>query len=116
MWEKEEKTRRRVRVEEFQEEILDEINVGLLWWKFDPSGERRSGGKYHGRIRFDKLVLSQSEGAHLGELVNLSITRASPMSLPGGLTFICIPEKTTGGQQNQSVYTVHQACEAVRMS
>ena len=39
------------------------------------------------RIRFDKLVLSQSEGAHLGEFVNLSITPASPMSLPGGLTY-----------------------------
>jgi len=45
MWEKEEKTRRRVRVEEFQEEILDEINAGPLWWKFNPSGERCRGGK-----------------------------------------------------------------------
>ena len=48
MWKKEEKTRRRVMVEEFQEEMLDEINAGLLWWKFNPSRERCRAGSSTG--------------------------------------------------------------------
>jgi len=35
-------------VEEFQEEMLDESNAGLLWWKFNPSRERCRGGSSTG--------------------------------------------------------------------
>jgi tRNA-2-methylthio-N6-dimethylallyladenosine synthase len=48
--------------------------------------EGRRDGKWHGRTRSDKLVFFQSEDEHLGELVNLNITRSSPWSLQGELT------------------------------
>ena len=83
---KDEKARRRVRLEELQEGILTEINSSLVGQKVDILVEGRRDGKWHGRTRSDKLVFFRSEDEHLGELVNLNITRSSPWSLQGELT------------------------------
>ena len=83
---KDEKARRRVRLEELQEGILTEINSALVGQKVDILVEGRRDGKWHGRTRSDKLVFFQSEDEHLGELVNLNIMRSSPWSLQGELT------------------------------
>ena len=83
---KDEKARRRVRLEELQEGILTEINSALVGQKVDILVEGRRDGKWHGRTRSDKLVFFRSEDEHLGELVNLNITRSSPWSLQGELT------------------------------
>ena len=82
---KAEKARRRERIEEIQENILTGINAALVGQKVDILAEGRRDGKWHGRTRSDKLVFFQSEGEHLGELVNLDIVRASPWSLQGEL-------------------------------
>ena len=82
---KDEKARRRVKLEELQENILTEINAALVGQEVDILVEGCRDGKWHGRTRSDKLVFFQSEEEQLGELVNLNITRASPWSLQGEL-------------------------------
>ena len=82
---KEEKTRRRVQLEELQQGILTEINSALLGQEVDILVEGRRDGKWHGRTRTDKLVFFQSEDEYLGQLVNLNITKTGPWSLQGEL-------------------------------
>jgi tRNA-2-methylthio-N6-dimethylallyladenosine synthase len=82
---KAEKTRRRVKLEGLQEGILTEINAALVGQEVDILVEGRRDGKWHGRTRTDKLVFFQSEEEHLGQLVDLNITRAGPWSLQGEL-------------------------------
>jgi len=82
---KEEKTRRRVQLEDLQEGILTEINSALLGQEVDILVEGRRDGKWHGRTRTDKLVFFQSEDEYLGQLVNLNITQTGPWSLQGEL-------------------------------
>ena len=82
---KEEKTRRRVQLEDLQQGILTEINSALLGQEVDILVEGRRDGKWHGRTRTDKLVFFQSEDEYLGQLVNLSITKTGPWSLQGEL-------------------------------
>ena len=82
---KEEKTRRRVQLEDLQQGILTEINSALLGQEVDILVEGRRDGKWHGRTRTDKLVFFQSEDEYLGQLVNLNITKTGPWSLQGKL-------------------------------
>ena len=82
---KEEKTRRRVQLEDLQQGILTEINSALLGQEVDILVEGRRDGKWHGRTRTDKLVFFQSEDEYLGQLVNLNITKTGPWSLQGEL-------------------------------
>ena len=82
---KEEKTRRRVQLEDLQQSILTEINSALLGQEVDILVEGRRDGKWHGRTRTDKLVFFQSEDEYLGQLVNLNITKTGPWSLQGEL-------------------------------
>jgi len=82
---KEEKTRRRVQLEDLQQGILTEINSALLGQEVDILVEGRRNGKWHGRTRTDKLVFFQSEDEYLGQLVNLNITKTGPWSLQGEL-------------------------------
>ena len=82
---KEEKTRRRVQLEDLQQGILTEINSALLGQEVDILVEGRRDGKWHGRTRTDKLVFFRSEDEYLGQLVNLNITKTGPWSLQGEL-------------------------------
>ena len=82
---KEEKTRRRVQLEDLHQGILTEINSALLGQEVDILVEGRRDGKWHGRTRTDKLVFFQSEDEYLGQLVNLNITKTGPWSLQGEL-------------------------------
>ena len=82
---KEEKTRRRVQLEDLQQGILTEINSALLGQEVEILVEGRRDGKWHGRTRTDKLVFFQSEDEYLGQLVNLNITKTGPWSLQGEL-------------------------------
>ena len=68
-----------------QEGILQEINSALVGQNAEVLVEARHKGKWQGRTRTDKLVFFQDDGQHLGNLVNLNITRASPWSLQGNL-------------------------------
>jgi tRNA-2-methylthio-N6-dimethylallyladenosine synthase len=81
----EEQVRRRERLEQLQEGILRDINSALLGKKVEILVESRYKGKWQGRTRSDKLVFFQSNGDHLGQLVNLNITQAGPWSLQGAL-------------------------------
>ena len=82
---KEEKTRRRVQLEDLQQGILTEINSALLGQEVDILVEGRRDGKWYGRTRTDKLVFFQSVDEYLGQLVNLNITKTGPWSLQGEL-------------------------------
>ena len=81
----EEKTRRRRRVDQVQESILEEINSALVGREEEVLVEGRHKGKWQGRTRSNKLVFFQDEGDHLGRLENVKITRATPWSLQGTL-------------------------------
>jgi tRNA-2-methylthio-N6-dimethylallyladenosine synthase len=83
----EEKARRRRRVDQVQESILEEINSELVGREEEVLVESRHKGKWHGRTRSNKLVFFQDEGDHLGRLVDVKITRATPWSLQG--TLVC---------------------------
>ena len=82
---KEEKTRRRVQLEDLQESILTGINSALLGQEVDILVDGRRDGKWQGRTRTDKLVFFQSEDEYLGQLVDLNITQTGPWSLQGEL-------------------------------
>jgi len=82
---KEEKIRRRVKLEDLQQGILTEINSALVGKEVDILVEGRRDGKWHGRTRTDKLVFFQSEDEYLGQLVNVNITKTGPWSLQGEL-------------------------------
>jgi tRNA-2-methylthio-N6-dimethylallyladenosine synthase len=82
---KEEKTRRRVQLEDLQQGILTEINAALFGQEVAILVEGRRDGKWHGRTRTDKLVFFQSENEYLGQLVDLNITKTGPWSLQGEL-------------------------------
>ncbi len=80
-----EKTRRVKQLDQLQESILTEINSAMVGQEVEILVEGRRKGKWQGRTRSNKLVFFQSEGDYLGELVNLTINRASPWSLQGEL-------------------------------
>jgi tRNA-2-methylthio-N6-dimethylallyladenosine synthase len=77
------KKARLAEVERLQEGIQQEANARLLneWVEILVEGKNR--GKWYGRTRSDKLVFFNSSLEHLGELVNLRISRTSPWSLQG---------------------------------
>ena len=82
---KEEKSRRLKRLDQLQEGILTEINSALVGQSTEILVESLHKGKWQGRTRNDKLVLFEDDGQHLGDLVDIKITRASPWSLQGDL-------------------------------
>ena len=82
---KEEKARRRAQLDQLQEGILQEINSALVGQNAQVLVEARNKGKWQGRTRTNKLVYFQDDGQHLGNLVDVNITRASPWSLQGNL-------------------------------
>ena len=80
-----EKTTRRQRIDQQQEEIQTEINVKLLGTYVEVLVEGRRKGKWQGRTRSHKLVFFEDEAYHLGNLVQVKIGRSSPWSLSGTL-------------------------------
>jgi len=84
-----EKVRRRERMDQLQESILQEINSGIVGLDVEVLVEGRHKGKWQGRTRSNKLVSFQSETDHLGQLVNLNISQASAWSLQGTLVVGC---------------------------
>ena len=81
----EEKMRRLKQLDQLQEGILQEINSAYVAQNVEVLVEGRHKGKWRGRSRTDKLVFFQDDGQHLGNLVNINITRAGPWSLQGNL-------------------------------
>jgi tRNA-2-methylthio-N6-dimethylallyladenosine synthase len=80
-----EKTTRRQRVDQQQEEIQTEINAKLVGTYVDVLVEGCRKGKWQGRTRSHKLVFFEDEAYHLGNLVQVKIERSSPWSLSGTL-------------------------------
>jgi tRNA-2-methylthio-N6-dimethylallyladenosine synthase len=80
-----EKTTRRQRIDQQQEEIQTEINAKLVGTYVDVLVEGRRKGKWQGRTRSHKLVFFEDEAYHLGNLVQVKIERSSPWSLSGTL-------------------------------
>ena len=81
-----EKVGRRQRVDALQENILTEINAGLVGSEFEVLVEARNKGKWQGRTRSNKLVffpMADDDRDRLGQLVNVRIERAGPWSLQG---------------------------------
>ena len=77
----EEKTERRVGLENLQEKILTEVNAKLVGWEEEILVEGRLRGKWQGRTRSNKLVYFQHEDNYLGQLVRVIITHSTPWSL-----------------------------------
>jgi tRNA-2-methylthio-N6-dimethylallyladenosine synthase len=80
-----EKTTRRQRIDQQQEEIQTEINAKLVGTYVEVLVEGRRKGKWQGRTRSHKLVFFEDEAYHLGKLVQVKIGRSSPWSLSGTL-------------------------------
>ena len=81
----EEKKRRCEGLEQLQEEIQTQINSALVGHQEEILVEGRHKGKWQGRTRSNKLVFFQDDGDRLGQLVNLTIDRATPWSFQGTL-------------------------------
>ena len=80
---REEKTYRLRNLDETQERILTQKNSLLLGETLEVLVEGQQDGKWQGRTRTDKLVFSEAEGDHLGELMKVKVTKTSPWSLQG---------------------------------
>tara|TARA_B100000029_G_scaffold192103_2_gene190160 strand:- start:2478 stop:3776 length:1299 start_codon:yes stop_codon:yes gene_type:complete len=80
-----EKTSRRQRVDNLQEQIQTEMNAELVGSYEEILVEGRQRGKWQGRTRSNKLVFFEDEAYHLGNLVTVKIERSSPWSLQGTL-------------------------------
>ena len=78
-----EKQRRLQEVDQLQKTILNEINAALVGREVEVLVEGRKKGKWLGRTRTDKLVFFEDPADRLGQLVNVTIGRASPWSLQG---------------------------------
>ncbi|MFH1382857.1 MAG: tRNA (N6-isopentenyl adenosine(37)-C2)-methylthiotransferase MiaB [Chloroflexota bacterium] len=78
-----EKKRRLTLIEQLQEGIVTGINAQLRDKTIEVLVEGRSGGKWQGRTRSDKLVFATDGGDWLGQLVPVSIEKTSPWSLQG---------------------------------
>jgi tRNA-2-methylthio-N6-dimethylallyladenosine synthase len=81
----EEKTERRIGLEQLQEKILTEINAEVVGLEEEILVEGQTRGKWQGRTRSNKLVYFEDQDDRLGQLVKLKITQSSPWSLQGRL-------------------------------
>ncbi len=79
----EEKDYRLKNLDAVQEGILSRNNALLLGETVEVLVESLTKGKWRGRTRSDKLVFFQDEADHLGELMNVRVTKTSPWSLQG---------------------------------
>ncbi|MQF48702.1 tRNA (N6-isopentenyl adenosine(37)-C2)-methylthiotransferase MiaB [SAR202 cluster bacterium AC-647-N09_OGT_505m] len=79
----EEKKARLQAIEELQETIATEINVGLSGQVVDVLVEGRHKGQWQGRTQSNKLVFFADEADVVGEMVNVRIEKTSPWSLQG---------------------------------
>ncbi len=71
------------RVETLQAEIAGEINSRLIDKAVEVLIEGKKGGKWYGRTQSNKLVFFESGGNCLGQLIDVTITKASPWALQG---------------------------------
>ncbi|MGA7677781.1 MAG: tRNA (N6-isopentenyl adenosine(37)-C2)-methylthiotransferase MiaB [Dehalococcoidia bacterium] len=71
------------RVETLQAKIAGEINSRLIDKAVKVLVEGKKGGKWYGRTRSNKLVFFESGGNCLGQLIDVTITKASPWALQG---------------------------------
>jgi tRNA-2-methylthio-N6-dimethylallyladenosine synthase len=78
-----EKKERLRRIEELQAAIALRLNQALLGQTVEVLAEERSGGKWQGRTRTNKIVHFADERDWLGELVPVRITHATAWSLQG---------------------------------
>jgi tRNA-2-methylthio-N6-dimethylallyladenosine synthase len=74
------------RVEALQTDIAGEINSRLVGKVMEVLVEGKKGAKWYGRTRSNKLVFFESGGDCLGQLVDVTITKASPWALQGEIT------------------------------
>ena len=81
----EDKTERRVGLEQLQEKILTEINAELVGREEEILVEGQLRGKWQGRTRSNKLVYFEHQDDRIGQLVRVKITKSSPWSLQGSL-------------------------------
>ena len=70
-------------LDETQAQILSEKNSRLLGDTVEVLVDGRKKGKWQGRTRSDKLVFFEDTEEHLGELMNVEVTKTGPWSLQG---------------------------------
>jgi tRNA-2-methylthio-N6-dimethylallyladenosine synthase len=81
-----EKERRRVLLDELQQEIVSEINARLLGQRVEILVEGRKKKKWFGRTRTNKLVFFEDQGTDWrGRLVQVEVTWTGPWSMQGRL-------------------------------
>ena len=80
-----EKRRRLGEVEQLQESIVTEINRRLIGQTEEVLVEGKKEDKWQGRTRTGKLVFFRGEGDCLGQLIPVTIEKASPWSLQGSI-------------------------------
>ncbi len=88
----EEKTRRRVAVEEEQERIAGEIAGRFLGQEVEMFVDGRQKGRWRGRTRTNRLVFFESEADWLGRLALVRISWTGPWSMLGGVVRDVSPE------------------------
>jgi tRNA-2-methylthio-N6-dimethylallyladenosine synthase len=82
----EEKECRRKAVDDLQQQIVGEINAGLLGQNVEVLVEGRHKGKWRGRTRTNKLVFFDvNKMDWTGQLVQVRITRTGPWSMQGAI-------------------------------
>ena len=81
----EEKRARLAALDDLQESIQTEINLGRQSQTVEVLVEGYKRGKPHGRDRNDKLVYVEDGEGHIGEMVKVRIDHTSPWSLQGSI-------------------------------
>ncbi len=81
----EEKERRKKHLEEVQERIATEINVGYVGRQVEVLVDGREKGRWKGRTRTDKLMFFDSEEDLLGRLIGVKVEKSSPWALQGSI-------------------------------
>ena len=79
----EEKARRLKRLDQLQESILSRKNALFLGETVQALVDGLKNGRWQGRTRGDKLVFFDAEGDHMGELVDIVVTKTGPWALQG---------------------------------
>jgi tRNA-2-methylthio-N6-dimethylallyladenosine synthase len=79
----EEKHRRHQALEKLQERVCTELNATRLGETYEVLVEGKSKGRWTGRTRGNTLVHFDGEGALVGKLMDVKVTRTSPWFLMG---------------------------------
>jgi tRNA-2-methylthio-N6-dimethylallyladenosine synthase len=80
------KKRRLHAIEDLQRDILAQSNSRLVDTDVEILVEGQKGGKWYGRTYSDKLVFFNNDSNHMGKLVSVRVSSATPWALQGDIS------------------------------